>query len=239
MAVLSVRLPEANGNTTALAAFRARADLAELASDASGTDALRFELVEERLAAGGGAPAFRAWVVSRQPPPEDASRLLPDWLAADLVLTSTEQLRTVWPERSRWRAGAAPQLEAGSLGEVGRLSLLVQQTTHRVAAEHADAFRHGWTDLGYNALGEDGVVRCDLLLQSAGGSPTFVARKVFKSAAALAAHERSAHYARWHQASRAMLLASGGGAARDEAVLLDTLFPRTAAFPFRSRWSTA
>ena len=31
------------------------------------------------------------------------------------------------------------------------------------SAEAADAFRRGWADLGYNALGEPGVMRCDLL----------------------------------------------------------------------------
>ena len=67
---------------------------------------------------------------------------LPSWLAAGLApVESTRKLTTVFPERSRWRE-AAPLIEPNELGELGRASLLVQQTTWQLTSyEAADAFR--------------------------------------------------------------------------------------------------
>lgn len=225
-------LESARHNTTALAAFRALADLADGMSDPSGTGALRFELTEQRpkqqQEQDDIAPVISATLVHRQR--QEAATTLPAWLLAnaEFKVHSTQRLRTVFPERARWRMPTFA-VEPGALSDVGQLALLVQQQTLVVKAEAADAFRRSWTDLGYNALVEPGVVRCDLL-QSDEEPTTFVARKVFRHAAALEAHEASEHYARWQAAVQPAL----GGAATGG--LLDTISPRTSIVPFRSRW---
>jgi quinol monooxygenase YgiN len=123
----------------------------------------------------------------------------------------------------------APQIEKGAHDELGSVGLLVQHSAVAVRADAVDAFKRLWNDLGYNALGEHGVVRCDLL-QEAARPDRFVARKVFRSRAALEAHAATAHYRRWREAAGPLLL--GEEATR----LLDTLYPRSSPFPFRSRW---
>lgn len=63
-----------------------------------------------------------------------------------------------------WRA--PPQgacLTSMALGQVGYLELLAQNIRISVNAEHVDSLKQSWIDLGYNSLGETGVVRCDLL----------------------------------------------------------------------------
>ena len=225
---ITAELPSARGNTTALADFRARTDLVDGLSDATATNAHRFELLEHKAATAGGIATFSATVVHWQRPP---SVTLPWWLEPGLQVVATRRLRTVFPERSRWRP-ATPTIEPGGLGEVGRLALLVQQSEHKVDAQAVDAFRRGWVDLGYNALGETGVVRCDLL-QDDDDPTAFVARKVFRHRDALTAHEASPHYARWLEAHAPMLRGQSA------VTLLDTLYPRTSVFPFRSRWATA
>lgn len=112
-------------------------------------------------------------------------------------------------------------------------------------AQHADAFAKTFVPLGYNSLGESGVVRCDLFAVDApataasGESPTplaaFVARKVFKTSADAAAHASSQHYAAWAERVQPMLGGKGMDAARQE---LDTVYPGSSPFPLRSRWQT-
>ena len=235
---LTARLPPGT-NATARGGFRARAELAGAALvDASEIGAQRFELVERR---GDDADApFTALFISRQ---RHGAASLPSWLAAELgPVESVLRLTTVFPERGRWTE-AAPAVEPGELGELGRVSLLVQQNVWTLAsASAADAFRRSWPELGYNSLGEPGVVRCDLLTleeetgagaRGAGGAVRFVARKVLRDAAALAAHESSEHYVAWRER---LAIDAAGEATVTESRLYDTLLPRSSAYPFRSRW---
>lgn len=236
---------EARGNATARAYLRAQAEhLGGSLSDPSGTGALRFELMEHRAAATAGTDgasgddqAFTALLVHWQRAEE---AVLPAFLQPHLpVVVAVQRYRTVFPGRSGW-AEAPPTAEPGELGEIGRVSLLVQQTTLSVHAADADAFRRLWPDLGYNALGEPGLVRCDLLEQVAdgeqeGATATFVSRKVFRHATALAAHEASEHAQRWREATAPLLAGKDGKRA---VTMLNTLHPRTSPHPFRSRWAT-
>lgn len=246
--MLTAPLKEYRSNATARADFRARAELAGMLGvvtreDLSESGALRFELLEERR---DDHKEDRPWLFTavmvhwRRP---EAVRL-PSWLSSELKSVQvTQHLTTVFPERSRWRE-AVPHPEPGELGELGHVALLVQQTTWTlVNAETADAFRRGWPDLGYNALGEAGVLRCDLFaveeaVDGDGGGETsmtpkrLVSRKVFRDASALAAHEASEHYIHWRKGAE-------GTFSSQETTLYDTLLPRTSAFPFRSRWATA
>ena len=229
--VLTASLESAKGNSSALNAFRAITDVADGMSDPSDCGALRFEISEDRQLLADGTPTIDVTFVHRQRFDQPA---LPAWLASGgLTLRSEVRLRTVFPERSRWRV-VSRTTEPGSLADIGRIALLVQQVTHYVKADAIDAFRRSWTDLGYNALAEagHGVLRCDLM-QSDERSTTFVARKVFRHAAALKAHEASEHYSRWRQLVSPMM--SGQDS---PATLLDTVHPRTSIMPFRSRWTT-
>lgn len=228
--LLTARMPPGS-NATARASLRARAELAtSTLPDPSGCGALRFELMEHR---GEDAP-FTAALVHWKAPAVEAA-VLPAWLAAELApVESTRRLTTVFPEVSRWKV-AAPSVEAGEVGEVGYVTLLVQlQTWTLPTPDAADAFRRGWVDLGFNALGERGVVRCDLLEEpdaaSSSASLRLVTRKVFRDAAALAAHEASAHYLRWRAGVGEQV------AQPTESLALDTLHPRSSFHPFRSRW---
>lgn len=238
MVLLTARLPVGT-NSTGRASFRAQAELTGMTTeDASGIGALRFELMEQQSSGGDAENApFTAAIVARGKLGDAA---LPAWLATELgPVEATRRLTTLFPERARWRT-AAPQLEPGELGEIGRTSLLVQQSSWTLKSfEAADAFKRSWPDLGYNALGEPGVVRCDLLLESTsedGQTTQLVARKVFRHAAALEEHERSEHFARW----KAGIAAAGVGAEQPREVqLFHTLLPRTSAYPFRTRWATA
>jgi len=226
--ILTARLPSAHGNATALAAFRAHIDRAESLADPSEVGALRFELLEHKKLSD--IPTFNALTVHNR---RHEDPKVPAWLAAAaLEPVSVVRLRTVFPERSGWRE-AVPHIEEGALGEVGRLALLIEQTTLHVTADSIDTFRRGWTDLGYNALSEPGVVRCDLL-QNPEIPSQFVARKAFRSSRARALHEASEHYARWLEAVTPMMR----GTTASSTTFLDALHPRTSAFPFRSRWAT-
>eukprot|EP00967_Tisochrysis_lutea_P115593 scaffold185313_cov36-Tisochrysis_lutea.AAC.1 len=109
-----------------------------------------------------------------------------------------------------------------------------------VLAHYADAFAKAWIDLGYNALGEPGVVRCDLFSVDSPGSATdaprvFLSRKVFKAAADVTAHERSEHFMAWSARVQSMLGEEGLTGEREE---LGTVYPLSSPFPFRSRWQT-
>jgi len=221
------------GNATARAVFRATAEYAGATMrDPSGSGALRFELMEHKTADDSGD--FSALTVHWHQPPE-ADPGLPGWLAAEVDVRSAQRLRTVFPERSRWKE-AVPIAEPGELGEVGRIALLVQRSVLVAAdADAADQLRRGWADLGYNALGEPGVVRCDLFVYD--DDPlTFVARKVFRGPQALRAHEGSDHFVRWREATQPLLSGSSQAA---QTELLDTLHPRSSPYPFRTRWATA
>ena len=196
MRIATCRFRGPLGNATARAVFRATAEYAGATMrDPSGSGALRFELMEHKTADDSGD--FSALTVHWHQPPE-ADPGLPGWLAAEVDVRSAQRLRTVFPERSRWKE-AVPIAEPGELGEVGRIALLVQRSVLVAAdADAADQLRRGWADLGYNALGEPGVVRCDLFVYD--DDPlTFVARKVFRGPQALRAHEGSDHFVRWRE----------------------------------------
>ena len=108
---------------------------------------------------------------------------LPEYLTASLRVESTVRLRTLFPERTRWRQ-MKWQPQEGELPELGSLALLVEQTTFTMQDEAAAAaFARSWSELGHNSLGELGVVRCDLL-QEVARPHVLVARKVFRSAEA-------------------------------------------------------
>ena len=71
------------------------------------------------------------------------------------------------------------------------------------------------------------------LMQEEGRPGSFLARKVFRGASALAAHEASAHFRAWQQrVARAL------EAVADAPALHATLHPRTSYAPFRSRWAS-
>jgi quinol monooxygenase YgiN len=231
VSVLTSTLESAKGNASSLHAFRALADLADEMGDPSGASAQWFEITERRKPQDGSvAPMIDVTLVHRT---QVDSPQLPQWLANELTLRSTTRLRTVFPEQSRWRVVPTP-LEPGRIGRVGRLALLIQQTSYDVDDLAADSFRHLWKDLGVSALGEPGVVRCDLL-QSEDEPRTFVSRKVFRDATALEAHEASPQYARWLES---IAVAPGLIAHRHERTLMDTLHPRTSVAPFKSDWAT-
>ena len=156
----------------------------------------------------------------------------PAGLASLLAGDDVRRLRTVWPERSRWRQRRALPASKDELPALGEADLLAQHSELSVRPEEAAAFQHAWTDLGYNALSEPGVVRCDLLREEA-RPHVFLARKVFRDAAALAEHERSPHFARWREATRGAL-----GAGPAPATLHDTLHPENYVHPFRSSWAS-
>jgi len=234
--MLTGELPGAGSDASAHAKFIADAELAgSTMHDISGSDALRFELMEQRNLPPSADPLFTAVLVHRQ---HQEAPALPAWMAERLTVQSMRRFTTVFPERSRWKE-SPPQQEAGELGEVGRVALLVQLTRMVVQADAAESLRLGWADLGYNALGELGVVRCDLMLEvtaagdtgDAAAPVTYVARKVFRNARALEDHQATEHYQRWHQATMPLLQ----GAAQTE--LLDTLHPRSSPYPFRTRWA--
>lgn len=234
VSISTATLKAGPSNVTAVDDFRAFAEHTSTSlKDPSDSSALRFELMQLRnvQSDGSGAATFAAWQIHWQRPETVG---LPAWLTTEL--TPSQPVRrfvTVFPERSRWRE-ATPHVEPGELGEVGRVSLLVQLSTLRVPTTEAEGVRRGWPDLGYNALGEAGVVRCDLIEEASNdgeATTTFVARKVFRNSLALRAHEDSEHFQRWREATQPLLV---GGAV--ETQLLDTLHPRSSPFPFRSRW---
>ena len=100
----------------------------------------------------------------------------------------------------------------------------------QVHPESADSFARTWSEFGYNSLGEEGVVRCDLLREVERPN-VFLSRKVFRSRDALHKHEASAHYVQWRQQVREMMLSESF-----EQQLLDSAYPAAAPFPFRSQW---
>jgi len=159
-------------------------------------------------------------------------------ISAELHFEPALALHTIFPERSRWRL--ASPLSETELPELGELALIVQFQRIEVLAHYADAFAKAWIDLGYNALGEPGVVRCDLFSVDSPGSATdaprvFLSRKVFKAAADVTAHERSEHFMAWSARVQSMLGEEGLTGEREE---LGTVYPLSSPFPFRSRWQT-
>ena len=123
------------------------------------------------------------------------------------------------------------QPREGEPAQLGSLALLVEQTTYAVSEDAAAGFARAWGELGYNSLGEPGVVRCDLM-QEAARPHVFVARKVFVSAEAKAAHEASEHLAAWRE--RVALNADNVVGMRE----LNTVYPHSSPFPLKSGWHT-
>ena len=235
LSVVVVRgaLPAAPADPTAEASFRARAAATAAELLAADGSVVRLDVARAKAAAAG-PPAFELMLVSRSA--GEAAAELPAALAAasgELALAGSPlRLRTVFPERSRWRTAVPPPPKPEDPPIVGEIDLLVQQATLTVRPDAADAFKRAWADLGHNAYGEAGVVRCDLL-HHAEQPHVFVGRKVFRGADALAAHEASPHYLRWREATSALLDAAGPA-----ATLLDAVVPDASPFPLRTRWST-
>ena len=236
--VVTARLKDGR-NDTARWVFRTYAEhVSDHLQDASGTGALRFEVTEHRPRPGTAADDDRVFTALLIHWHQQDRAELPAVLASHLTsVESVVRYRTVFPERARWKE-SKPAIEPGGLPELGWVALLVQQTTITVAADDADAFRRAWPDLGYNALGEPGVVRCDLLEEAAeeeeeaATTTTFLARKVFRHNDALQAHEATAHFAEWSGAIEPLLKA------KSEPVYLDTISPRSTPYPFKTRWAS-
>jgi len=109
----------------------------------------------------------------------------------------------------------------------------VQHETFQVTAHKADDFVRAWVEYGYNSLGEEGVVRCDLLRQV--DDPTsFLARRVFRSHDVRRQHQAGEHYTRWVEQVGPMMEA----AELAPLLHLDAVYPETSLVPFRSRWTT-
>lgn len=206
--------------------FRSKAAKAANALVASGA-AARVELLQHK----GPDESSYAFVTVRRhsTTPEAAIATAVD---AGLVAkgATAAAYRTVFPERARWQL-ARVVAEEGMHEQVGYLELLVQQVQFTVPDDAVDALKRGWPDLGYNALGEGGVVRCDLL-QDASRPGVLLARKVFRGLRALEAHERSAHYLRWREQFGAVVRA-------EPPVMLNAVHPRSSPYPFQTAWATA
>ena len=236
--IVTGTLPRSRLGPVDVSNFRAHAARLGDEAVAANSKLLRSELLQYKSVGGvEGVAAPYAFVrVHRHP--MSASEAVAAAAAAGVESDATppQVLRTIFPESGRWRQ-ARPTPEEGMHSMVGFLELLAQHTTITVPESGVAAFKRGWTDLGYNALGEPGVVRCDLM-QDASQPTRFVARKVFRGAHALMAHEESDHYLRW----RHELLAHEGtdqlSIRVETAELLNTIHPRSAPQPFQTAWKT-
>ena len=248
-------------NATARSAFRARCEfMGDLAvnpkdpdhmDDISMTGAVRLEVMEQKgttVPPSMDEPFTFTLVYWPGTVPEggetNPASLLPPWAQAGAhfdgddspfgAVESVRKLRTVFPERSRWKPAQptpAPDKSKDELGEIGRIALFVQLIVWDLGSEEdADAFKRTWPDLGYNALGEEKVYRCDLFA-SVDEPNVLVSRKVVRNIKALEAHEATEHYLRW-EAERPK------GATQREVLYYDTHYPRTSYAPFRTRWAT-
>ena len=155
--VITGTLPAAQHSPTALATFKLEAGKRADAAMTADSGLVRAEML--KLKEGEHVYAFVA-AHRREEAAEAASAAA---AAAGVEAPSAPQsYRTVFPERARWRQHK-PLTEEGMHEQVGFLELLVQHTRLVVAADQVDALKQSWIDLGYNSLGETGVVRCDLL----------------------------------------------------------------------------
>ena len=233
MLMVTARLPLQPRNASREALFLADASAFAAARVASDPQLQRLDILQLRPADAATTDATYSFleVLARG---SDADAL-PEYLTASLRVEATVQLRTLFPERTRWRQ-VKWQPQEGELPELGSLALLVEQTTFTMQDEAAAAgFARSWSELGHNSLGEPGVVRCDLL-QEVARPQVLVARKVFRSAEARREHEASPHLAQWRKRVGDALGAAA--AAPPPRVQLDTVFPRSSPFPFRSGWAT-
>lgn len=228
-AIVTGTLPTARQSATEVALFRLHAIQRSDSWRASNSSLVRSELLKLKH----GAHVYAFVTVGRQEVGADATAAA---IAAGVKApTAPEHYRTVFPERARWLQHK-PIPEDGMHAAVGDLELLAQHLHLTVAASRVDELKQSWIDLGYNSLGEAGVVRCDLL-QHASEATIFLARKVFRGQRALEAHEASEHYLRW----RSLALSDGEGSplvATQSVQLLNTLHPRSSPQPFASGWKT-
>lgn len=189
---------------------------------------LRLELLE--VAGGNGGSGAFAWMqVHRRG--YGAEALVPELAGRMRNLHQPRRLQTIFPERSRWRLASLAGAE-GELPLIGEVSLLSAHVEMQVRADSLDSFTRLWGDLGYNSLGEEGVVRCDLL-QDLEKPTVFLSRKVFRGNGALKAHEGSVHFAEWQRRVQPLL-----DAAPPSRSLFNTLHPASFFIPFRSQWTT-
>jgi len=226
--MVTARLPQQPRNATREALYLADASAFAAARVANDPELQRLDILQLRPADAATTDATYSFleVLTRG---SDVNAL-PEYLTAPLRVETTVQLRTLFPERTRWRQ-MTWQPKEGELPELGSISLLVEQTTYTVEDEAAaHGFARAWSELGYNSLGEPGVVRCDLL-QEVARPQILIARKIFRGTDARREHEASPHLAQWRErvGSSASVFALGQ---------LDTIFPRSSPFPFRSGWTT-
>ena len=254
--MVTARLAQQPRNASGEALFVADASAVASYNVQSDPGVQRLDILELRSADATTSDATYSFLQVRTRGGSGDAEALPEQLTAGLNVESSLQLRTVFPERSRWRqAGRQPrsarrprpyaltrraarrqmvwQPREGEPAQLGSLALLVEQTTYAVSEDAAAGFARAWGELGYNSLGEPGVVRCDLM-QEAARPHVFVARKVFVSAEAKAAHEASEHLAAWRE--RVALNTDNVVGMRPRQ--LNTVYPHTSPFPLKSGWHT-
>lgn len=73
-----------------------------------------------------------------------------------------------------------------------------------VRSEHLDAFREATLENARNSIQEPGVLRFDLV-QQVDDPARFVIVEVYRDDAAVDAHRRSAHYAKWRDLAEPMM----------------------------------
>jgi len=229
--MVTAQLALPSRNATAEALFETDASALATAWVAGDRTLHRLDVLEVRTVDAASPPTY-AFVQVRARGGDD-NDALPAGLTSALRVQSSVKLLTVFPERTRWRQAVwLPNPKEGELAQLGSLALLVEQTSYTVTDADADAFARAWSDLGYNSLGEAGVLRCDLMREAARPS-VFVARKVFRSREAAREHEASEHLAQWREQVRSFVTSQ-----KPVQLQLDTVHPRSSPFPFRSGWTT-
>lgn len=214
------------GNLTAVPLLRSQ--FAQNAEDLLAGDSapLRLELLGHKRSGADGTHGFSVLQLN---PRGAASERIADGVASLFRMQPPLSLVTVFPERARWRPGPMAPPEKDAQVSYGETELLSEWRQMEVAPAEALSFEHAWREFGYNSLGEEGVVRCDLLREEA-RPHVYWARKLFHGEHSRLAHEASTHRAAWAQRVQPMLSAS------HETELQDAIYPQTFAFPFRSRW---
>ena len=132
--MVTARLPLQPRNASREALFLADASAFAAARVASDPQLQRLDILQLRPADAATTDATYSFlgVLARG---SDADAL-PEYLTASLRVESTVRLRTLFPERTRWRQ-MKWQPQEGELPELGSLALLVEQTTFTMQDEAA------------------------------------------------------------------------------------------------------
>lgn len=94
----------------------------------------------------------------------------------------------------------------------------IAQVHINVRPECLEAFKDACAENAAHSIQEDGIARFDIL-QSDDEPTTFVLLEVYRSAAAQAAHKETAHFAKWRDEVKNLIVAPG------HAVIYSTIFP--------------